>query len=103
MSTIELQQIHNDFFKKVNFKFIFLYRMGIHQGSLQSNRRIENVPSFFRSIREAQRTQKTMTCLSFSTVRKSLLSQKESSVYELKSKFNAMAAQGRYVEGDSTE
>lgn len=53
--------------------FGFLCRMEIHPGSLQSNRKIENVPSSFRSISAAQQTRKMKTCLIFSTVRKSLL------------------------------
>lgn len=48
-----------------------LYRMGIHQGSLQSNRRIGNVPCSSTNIRAAQQTKMT-TFLSFNTVRKPL-------------------------------
>lgn len=50
---------------------VFLYRMGTHRGILLSNKRIENAPSSFRTIREAQTTRKMMTGLSFNTVRKS--------------------------------
>lgn len=52
--------------------FVPLYRMGIHRGSLQSNRRIGNVPCSSRNIRAAQQTKMMMTFLSFSTVRKPL-------------------------------
>lgn len=44
------------------------FRKGIHQGSLQNRKIIENVLSSFRSIREAQRTQTRTPSLSTNTV-----------------------------------
>lgn len=52
--------------------FVPLYRMGIHQCSLQSNRRIGNVPCSSRNIKAAQQTKMMTTFLSSNTVRKLL-------------------------------